>query len=131
MIKYPKSKICKKSVRKRILKVMYHGKNQDSKNIIKRNKLNRKKDNNNLIKYIITNLYNNLVIKNNFLIYNLQNVIYKDEFVELITITIDGNCLFTNLLFYLYNNENSHKNLCDSAFHMFQIILLNFMNFVN
>ena len=38
---------------------------------------------------------------------NLQNVLYKDEFVELITITGDGNCLFMALLFYLYNNENS------------------------
>jgi len=129
MIKYPKSKICKKSVRKRILKVMYHGKNQDSKNIIKRNKLNRKKDNNNLIKYIITNLYNNLVIKNNFLIYNLQNVIYKDEFVELITITIDGNCLFTNLLFYLYNNENSHKNLRDTAYQYISNNITKFYEF--
>ena len=129
MIKYPKSKICKKSVRKRTLKVMYHGKNQDSKNIIKRNKLNRKKDNNNLIKYIITNLYNNLVIKNNFLIYNLQNVIYKDEFVELITITIDGNCLFTNLLFYLYNNENSHKNLRDTAYQYISNNITKFYEF--
>ena len=47
---------------------MYFGKTKIPQIKIIRNKLNKKEDNTNLIIYIITNLYNNLVINNNNLI---------------------------------------------------------------
>ena len=47
---------------------------------------------------------------------NLQIIIYKDVFVELKTITRDGNLLFKTLLFHLYNKENSHKNLLETSY---------------
>ena len=106
---------------------MNDGKNQNSKSIKKRNKPNKKMDNTNLIKYIITKLYNNDLIE--YTIYNLQNVIYKDEFVELITITGYGNCLFSTLIFYLYNNENSHKNLRDTAYQYISNNITKFYEF--
>ena len=93
------------------------------KNIIpqlKKNKPNTNKENTNIIKYSITNLYDNLVINNSekieVTIDNLKNDIYEEEFFNLNEITGDGNCFFRTLSYYLYNNENSHKNLRDSAY---------------
>ena len=94
------------------------------KNIIpqlkKRNKPNTNMENTNIIKYSITNLYDNLVINNSekieVTIDNLKNDIYEEEFFNLNEITGDVNCFFRILSYYLYNNENSHKNLRDSAY---------------
>ena len=94
------------------------------KNIIpqlkKRNKPNTNKENTNIIKYSITNLYDNLFInisqKIEVTIDNLNNDIYEEEFFNLNEIASDVNCFFRTLSYYLYNNENSHKNLRDSAY---------------
>ena len=79
-----------------------------------------KKNKNNIIKYSIINLYDNLFINNNDLIEykidNLQNIIYEEEYFDLIPITGDGNCFFRTLSYYLNGDENSHKNLRDSAY---------------
>ena len=117
-IKYPKKQ--KTSTSKRTIKEIYDGKKPDTPIKKKRNKPNKNKENTNIIKYSITNLYDNLVINNSekieVTIDNLKNDIYEEEFFNLNEITGDGNCFFRTLSYYLYNNENSHKNLRDSAY---------------
>ena len=100
----------------------------------KRNKPNTNKENTNIIKYSITDLYDNLVINNNDLIEitidKLKNDIYEDEFFNLKGITGDGNCFFRTLSYYYIKSKIRIKIYVTLLINICQIILLNFMNIV-
>ena len=109
------------------------------KNIIpqlkkKRNKPNTNKENTNIIKYSITNLYDNLVINNSekieVTIDNLKNDIFEEEFFNLNEITAMV-IVFLGPYHIIYTTTKIRIKICMALLtNMCQIILLNFMNIV-
>ena len=128
-IKYPKGK--NKSIPKRTLKELHNGKKIDSQILSKKRNPNNNNSQNNIINQNISNIYDNLVFDNNDIIQykkdNFQNIIYEEDFFQLITITGDGNCLFRTLSYYLDGDKNPHKIYVNQLINMFRIIKLNFM----
>ena len=78
------------------------------------------KNNKDIIKYNISKIYETIICinDNTFEIkkIDLDNIIYENEFFNLIPITSDGNCFFRAISYYLTGNENLHKNLRESVY---------------
>ena len=88
------------------------------------------KSNKDITKYNISKIYESIIFINDNIFElkksDLDNIIYENEFFNLIPITGDSNCFYRTISYYLTGNENLHKNLRESVYNYISLNITKF-----